>query len=102
MIDAKKKGKTKVKVAKKKTNVSKMFGKLTHIDPFDKESLELLERMMTLDNPMRFDDNFATNDALDKLEQELDRVDRRTPAANSFKRVVEELGPCRINGVIFI
>jgi hypothetical protein len=83
-------------------SIDKVFEGLIHIDPFDKESLELLERMMTLDNPMRFDDDFASDEALDKLEHELERVDRRTPRANSFKKTIEGLGPCRTSGAVFI
>ena len=83
------------------SNVNKLFGELTHIDPFDKESLALLERVMGLDNPMRFDDDFASDEDLDKLEDELDNLDRKTPRANSFKNVVVELEPC-CSGSIFI
>jgi hypothetical protein len=83
-------------------NVNKFFEALVHIDTFNEESLKLLENIMNIDSPMKFDDDFASDENLDKLELELDRVNRVAPQVNLFKNAINRLEPCKTDGTIFI
>ncbi len=83
-------------------NIDVIFEECEHIEPFDKECLILLERVMSVDNPMRFDDDFATDEQLNHLETQLDLFGQKTPQASRFKRVVAELDSYVTNTVQFI
>jgi len=83
-------------------NVEKMFDQLVHVDFFDEKCLELLNKIMELDNPMKFDDAFASDDDLDKLEDELERLETRAPQAVRFKQIVHGLAPCKVPDLPFI
>lgn len=83
-------------------DVTKMFEQLTHTDFFSEDSLKLLNKIMKIDNPMKFDDAFASDEDLNKLEEELSGLETRTPRAREFKNAVLQLPPCKAPDISFI
>lgn len=47
---------------------------------------ELLDKLMAIDNPMDFDDDFATDEELEALESALDNLEIGLPEAIQFKQ----------------
>ena len=83
-------------------DITKLFEELVHVEVFDTECLELLEKVMNLDNPMKFDDAFATEEQLIRLEGELDRFDNSIPQSLLLKKVIHGLRPNTTDSVLFI
>jgi len=83
-------------------SIDVIFTECVHIESFSEECRVLLERVMSVDNPMRFDDDFATDEQLNHLETQLDLFDQKTPQASQFKRAVEGLDSCITNTIQFI
>lgn len=83
-------------------NIKKIFEECSDIEAFDEESYKLLEKLMSVSSPMKFDDEFASDEELDRLEAELDRFNRRSPEADTLRRAVRDLPPYQTGGFVFI
>jgi hypothetical protein len=83
-------------------DIDDVFEECVHTEPFSKECLELLERIMNIDNPMRFDDSFTTDKQLNQLEEELECLDRKSPRIHSFRDIVVNARPCLTDSKLFI
>ncbi|MGW8177895.1 MAG: hypothetical protein ACWGQW_03760 [bacterium] len=60
-------------------NVRRIFEELPEVQHITDEQRELLNRLMNLDNPVNFDENFASDEELDALEDALDLTEREVP-----------------------
>ena len=83
-------------------NVKLIFEACDDIIPFDEDCIKLLDKIMSITSPMKFDDRFATDEELDRLESELDRFNKRSPESNMLRQVVENLDPQKTSKFIFI
>ena len=83
-------------------NIKSLFEACNDIEPFDEECYNLLNKIMSITSPMKFDNRFATEEELNKLESELDRFNRRSTESETLKRTIEDLTPQKISGFIFI
>ncbi len=83
-------------------NVEKIFKACADIEPFDQECRKLLDKVMSVSSPMKFDDEFATDAELDRLEAELDRFNRRSRESDTLRITVEGLPAYQTNSFVFI
>jgi len=83
-------------------NINKIFEACDDIDPFDVECSKLLDKIMSITSPMKFDSEFASDEELDRLEAELDRFNRRCPETDTLRRTLQELEPQKTSDFIFI
>lgn len=83
-------------------NVKKIFDGCVNIDPFNQECKVLLDKIMSLSSPMKFDDEFASDEELNRLEAELDRFNRRSRESETFRYAIERLPAYKTNNFIFI
>jgi hypothetical protein len=83
-------------------NVAKIFEGCVDIEAFDEECFKLLESLMSITSPMKFDDDFATDEQLDRLEAELDRFNRRSREADTLRQAIQDLAPYQSNRFTFI
>lgn len=83
-------------------NIKSIFEACADIEPFDEECHKLLDKIMSITSPMKFDSGFATEEELDRLEAELDRFNRRSAESETLRRTLEELAPQKTSGFIFI
>jgi hypothetical protein len=83
-------------------NIEKIFEQCANIEPFDEECYKLLNKIMSIVSPMKFDSEFASDEELDRLEAELDRFNRRSQESDTLVRTVTNLEPYKTNRFIFI
>jgi len=83
-------------------NIAKIFEDCNDIEPFQTDCYKLLDKIMSITSPMKFDDEFASNEDLDRLEAELDRFNMRSPAADTLRQAVQELTPYQTGEFVFI
>lgn len=83
-------------------DVKKIFESCSDIEPFNSDCYELLEKVMSITSPMKFDDEFASEEDLDRLEAELDRFNMRSPEADTLRRTIQDLEPYQTNDFVFI
>jgi len=83
-------------------DVSKIFDSLTEITDIEQRCNSLLESLVNIKNPMKFDDNFATDEQLNQLEIYLDNKLVGNAEAESFKNIINSLPPALVQGFVFI
>jgi hypothetical protein len=83
-------------------NIELLFNNCPEVAGFSEGCQALLEKLMTITSPMDFNNDFASDEELDRLEQELDRLDTKNPNVESFKKIVVDLKEKKANGFIFI
>lgn len=77
-------------------NVEEFFNSLVEINSLSAEQRELIDKMMSLETPMSFDDDFATDEELDALENIMDAAEREAPSYITLKEVISQL-PAQIS-----
>lgn len=82
--------------------INKLFESCPSLGDFDEESLTLLKEIMSLTSPMKFDNEFASDEQLDKLIEELDRFNKRGNRSDEFRYVLETIKTCKSNKFSFI
>lgn len=60
-------------------NVRRIFEDLPEVQHISDEQTELLDRIMALDNPINFNEEFVSDEELDALEDALDGAEREVP-----------------------
>lgn len=83
-------------------NVEKFFNGCVDIDPFDSECSKLLDKVMSVTSPMKFDADFASNEELDRLEAELDRFNIRSTESELLYQILRDLKAAQSSRFIFI
>jgi len=83
-------------------DIKNIFDSCVSLDPFNLESYSLLEKIMSITSPMKFDDSFASNEELDRLEAELDRFNLKSSEAEILRKIIWELEPKQTNNFVFI
>ena len=83
-------------------DIELLFSSCPEIGGFSGGCQALLEKLMAITSPMDFDNDFANDEELDSLEQELDRMDIKSPNVESFKQIVVALKEKKARGFIFI
>jgi hypothetical protein len=71
-------------------NVEELFESLGESNSSTEEQTELLNKIMELETPLDFDDDFATEEELDLLESTLDNELIFIPTCNIVKRTLED------------
>lgn len=66
------------------------------------EQRQLIDTMMELNSPMAFDDDFATDEELDALEDAMDRAECEVPSCVNLKNVISSLPARKSNKDDFI
>lgn len=79
-------------------DIRSLFNSLRESPPFSEESQNLLERIMELDNPVDFNEEFASDEELDRLEDELDAREQEAPAIKKFKTITISLPSKKADG----
>lgn len=69
-------------------NIDELFEDLPEKYAFSPELQGLLDNIMSIKNPMDFDESFATNEQLDALEDELDRLESRMPELHKVIAII--------------
>lgn len=82
-------------------NIKRIFDNCNTLEEFGAFKV-LLNKIMTIKTPMYFDDDFASEEELVELENELDRIAELIPIAFSFKRAIITLPAIRSTKVNFI
>lgn len=83
-------------------NLSEFYTKCIEIGTLSERSQELIDKIMSMSNPMKFDNDLATDEELDTLEHDLDRIYSREPNVNKFKGLLINLKPVKSSGLTFI
>lgn len=83
-------------------NIKKIFESCVDIEPFDEECYTLLNKVMTISSPMKFDSEFVSDEQLDRLEAELDRFNIRSAESDILKNTIQILEPYKTSDFIFI
>lgn len=83
-------------------NIDKLFENLPDEVDFNPELQDLLDRIMALTNPMDFDDDFATDEQLEALEDEMDRLEAKLPELLKFMDAVKKMKASESTAPIFI
>ena len=83
-------------------DVFKFYDDCLEIGGFSEQNGILLDKIMNISNPMDFNDDFANDEELDNLEQELDRVYSRDQNIDGFRGIFEDLKPIKSSFVTFI
>ena len=83
-------------------NIEKIFNRCVAIESFNEDCYTLLNKIMSINSPMKFDDEFASDEELDRLEAELDRFNRRSRQADVLRNTIRALAPSQTNRFIFI
>ena len=83
-------------------NMTKIFEELTAINPLSSKSLELLNKMMNIDSPMNFTNEFASEKDLERLEEEIGRLYTISSLSKKLKNIIRILKPIKDNVKIFI
>jgi hypothetical protein len=66
-------------------NLQNFFEVIPEAQTMADDMKELLNKLMEIDSPMDFDDDFATDEELEALESALDTLEIGLPEANQFK-----------------
>ena len=74
-------------------DIKKIFKKVKDTEVMPIVLKELLDKIMTLKNPMDFDDEFATDEQLDALEDALDGQEGKMPMIIKFIDTLSSLKP---------
>lgn len=83
-------------------NIKKVFENCVETEPFSENCYNLLNRIMSISSPVKFDNEFASEEELNNLESELDRFNIRNEVSNTLRTVLEGLQPHRTNDFTFI
>lgn len=66
-------------------DLQEFFDDLPEAEILGEELQELLTRLIAITNPMDFNDDFATDEQLEALENSLDNLEIGMPVANQLK-----------------
>lgn len=83
-------------------NLNDMFDSMAETRTLPEESERLLERIMVLSSPMKFDAAFASDEELDRLEQELENAAHLQPKVQDMIYTVLGLKAIVSNKAVFI
>ena len=83
-------------------NIEKFFDRCTEIGSFNEDCLELLNKVMSITSPMKFDDDFASDDEMDQLEAELDKFNVRSEETQLFHTIINSAKARRSSRFVFI
>jgi len=83
-------------------NLNDLYESMTETRTLAPESEELLGKLLSLSSPMKFDDDFATDEQLDRLEQELENTAHLQPKVQEMIYIVLGLKPVTSNKAVFI
>lgn len=83
-------------------NIDNFYENCLAIDDITKKANILLEKILNIKNPMKFDDNFASEEDLESLEKMLDNTYSRNLSLNNFKEIFKELKPVKALRINFI
>jgi len=83
-------------------NIDEIFEGCLQTQEFDKDSAELLEKVLSIKSPMKFDEQFASDDHLDLLLSEMERMDIRKPHMEKLKNLIHSIKPSRSLQLKFI
>lgn len=83
-------------------DIRRIWRRLSDTVIITEEQRELLERIMTLQNPVEFDEEFATDEQLDALEDALDRAEVEVPHQIQLKQIIENTAPKVADDLEFI
>jgi hypothetical protein len=72
-------------------NIDKMYKNCSMTPGFTQEDQDLLDKMLTISTPMDFNDDFASNEDLDRLEKLLDNSDIINADVLKFKKIIIDL-----------
>lgn len=82
-------------------NVSNLFENVSDVS-VNNELQDLLNRIMAITNPMDFDDDFATDEQLEALEDEMDRLESRMPELLKFLEAIKKTKASETTTLVFI
>ena len=69
-------------------DIQRLFEEMPEVQSMTEEQRELLNRIMTLDNPINFNGEFASDEELDALENALDQTEREVPHQIQLKTLI--------------
>lgn len=82
--------------------VEEFFNRCPSQDPFDEDSLKLLNKIMSISSPMKFDDAFASEEQLDKLIEDLDKFNIVSNTSYRLLRAIQSVRAYQSNKFVFI
>lgn len=83
-------------------NIDKLFENLPDEADFNPELQDLLNRIIAITNPMDFDNDFATDEQLEALENEMDRLETKMPELLKFIDAIKKMKASESTAPIFI
>lgn len=83
-------------------DINDLYESMTETRALTQESEELLIKLMSLSSPMKFGADFATDEQLDRLEQELENTAHLQPRVQEVIYTVLGLKPVTSNRAVFI
>ena len=84
-------------------NVSRLYESLMEVPiSLTEEQRTLLDGIMSLNSPMYFDENFATDEELDELESVLDQMEITAPNCINLKNIIAGISAKPSSGTDFI
>lgn len=85
-----------------KMDPRQVFDDCEEFERFNENSKILLDKIMNIKTPTAFDDEFATDEELEVLTSELDRMAEGIPQVTSIKNIIARLPAVRVNKINFI
>jgi cob(I)alamin adenosyltransferase len=82
-------------------DIEKVFEDLPEGYCFDKDKEELLNKLMDIKNPMELPDEI-TDEQLEELENEMDRIETVMPSINKFKELTRKAKAIETTKPVFI
>jgi hypothetical protein len=83
-------------------DLNEIYNSMTETKTISQEAEELLDRIMSISSPMKFDANFATDEQLDSLTQALEGIISLLPKTENLIFSVLELESIVSNEANFI
>ena len=83
-------------------DLNEIYNSMTETKTISQEAEELLDRIMSISSPMKFDANFATDEQLDSLTQVLEGIISLLPKTENLIFSVLELESIVSNEANFI
>ena len=82
--------------------MDELFESCTAVEPLNEVAQNLLTKIMNINNPMTFNEEFASDEDIQTLERELERLDISSTRWEEFRRTVGELDPHVVEDIMFI
>lgn len=83
-------------------NLNDLYDSMAESRALTLESEELLSKLLSISSPMKFDADFATDEQLDRLEQELENTAHLQPRVQEVIYTVLGLKAVASNRAVFI